>query len=316
MGKHKSALQESLQLFQHGDYIGQSRREAKKDGSNVWKVFHSDTFYEYVGTFARVLQFARQEFQIHQVKDLTPEHISAFIRSLNDRDLANSTIQKYVATINKADAIAKHIGWRPAEANPLVRAEPKGPRLSSTPEPYTPQEADAILANLLDVRDRRFAALVQVQRGAGLRVREACALTVKAVSPDGTMLFLSKPDKTKKGRPRIVPIVDEKTQQVLKRWRKVAVMSRHTRLFVSRTNDIDGLVRDYQKGIKWVTDQLGIDHSKTHDLRKLFAQERLEYYQNNGLSTKEALQQLSSDLGHGRSRMEHGLLLSYLPQDE
>ncbi len=314
--KIKSPLQQSLQLFKHGDAIGESRVTAKLDGTINRKIFHSTTFKEYVGNFTRLLEFTRREFHVHLVKDLTPEHVSAFFQSLNSRNLADSTIKKYEAVIQKADVIAKHIGWRPVDAQALIRPEPKGPRIRSEPTPYTGEEIEKIIKRLSGLRDRRFAAIAQLQRGAGLRVSEACGLTVFSVQPDGSQLNLTSKDQTKKGRPRAVSIFEPKTQEVLRNWRSTAVNSNRQRLFVTNAKHIPALVREYEKAVQWAAEQEGILHTKTHDIRRTFARERLDEYLAKGMTKKEAFQQLSADLGHGRSRMERGLLASYLAFDE
>jgi len=316
MGKNKSPLQQSLLLFKNGDAIGQSRVPAKDDGTIAWKVFHSTTFHNYVGNFAHLLEFVRDELNVRQVKDLTPDHVSAFFRSLNDRGLADSTIQKYMATINKGDAIARHIGWRPVEAPPLVRPEPKGPRLVDKPTPYSCEEADRIINVLDGLKDQRFAAIAQLQRGLGLRVREACAISVRAVHPDGLDVSLSHNDRTKKGRPRTISAINAKTQSTLREWRSIALKSSRQRLFITSAKQVDKLVRDYQKAFASAAREEGISHSKTHDMRRTFVAERLEFYLSCCISRAEALKRLSEDLGHGRSRMERGLLASYLPSDE
>jgi len=316
MGKHKSSLQESLQLFKHANAIGQSRREARADGSRDWKIFHSTTFKEYVGGFARVLKYTRSEFGVQQVRDLQPEHITAFFKSLTDRNLAGSTIDKYVAVINKADAVAHKIGWRDDQVAPLVRAEPKGPRLTPAPKPYTTEEANRIVETLGNFRDRRFEAIAQIQRGAGLRVDEAICLRAIAISPDGSKLTLEAADGTKKGRPREVLVRDDKTRQTLIQWRNAAETSGRARLFIKTMKDSKALVRAYQRSVEGVTKEMGLDHSKTHDLRRTFVAERYEQYLADGMSRSEVLAQLSADLGHGRSRMERGLLASYLASFE
>ncbi|MAT45195.1 MAG: hypothetical protein CL609_22940 [Anaerolineaceae bacterium] len=312
MGKKKSPLQQSLILFKKGDAIGESRQLAKQDGSISWKIFHSTTFQEYVGNFARVLKYVRTEFNIENAKDVKQEHIIAFFNSLNERGLSQSTIQKYQAVISKADLLAKKAGWRQEKDLSWVKDEPKGPKLRENPKPYTSEEATAIIAELKKFRDQRFYTIAQIQRGAGLRVIEAICLRVVAINQNGDLLNLEAADGTKKGRPREVFVFDQQTKEVSTKWRNVAKTSGRKRLFINSLKDKNALTRAYQRALKKVTEKLNIDHSKTHDLRRTFAKERLTYYIERGYSKEHALSKLSEDLGHGRSRMERGLLASYL----
>lgn len=316
MSKNKSPLHQSLTLFKHGDFIGESRYQAKQDGSVEYQIFHSNTFQSYVRDFSRVLKYARENFGIRQVRNLTPEHIRAFIVSLYERGLAPSTIQKYVAAIRKADAIAKKIGWRDTNAPDLIRPEPQGPKIGSVPQPYSSKDVDKMIKTLNQFRDKRFSAMAQIQKGAGLRVSEAASLTVAAVSEDGKILSLSATDGTKKGRPRMVSVTNPATQRILAEWRTTAIASGRNRLFVQRAKHTMRLVRAYQHAVQLAANELALGHTKTHDIRRTFAVERYREYLAQNVGKKDALARLSEDLGHGRSRMERGLLASYLPPDD
>ena len=61
--------------------------------------------------------------------------------------------------------------------------------------------------------------------------------------------------------------------------------------------------------------KLQIEHTKTHDLRRTYANEVLLLLRERGMSDEEALEKISELLGHGRSRMEKGLLGSYIRLD-
>jgi site-specific recombinase XerD len=316
VGKNKSPFHQALWLFEHGNFIGESRHQAKLDGSAEYKFFHSTTFRSSVGILSRKLEFVREKYGVRQFRDLTPEHVRAFIASLHERGLAPSTIQKYISVIQKADTIAKRIGWRDADAPPLLQLEPKGPKIGSVPRPYSSSEVNEIIQIVNSLRDRRFPAMAQIQRYAGLRVSEVAHLTVSAVSHDGAKLSLTARDGTKKGRPRVIHVTDPPTQKMLAEWRQTAIVSGRARLFIQRASHAMRLVRAYQRAVQQAAEKLSLGHSKTHDIRRTFAVERYREYIEQNLSKTEALARLSEDLGHGRSRMERGLLASYLPPDD
>jgi len=302
VSKNKSPIQQSTLLFKYGDAIGESSEVAKLDGTIEWKIFQPSTLGEYVGNFARLLEFTSGQFHVHLVRDLLPDHVSAFFQNLTASGLADSTIQKYAAAIKKGDAIAKHIGWRPVEAPVLVRLEQKSPKVNSKPMPFSSEEADRIIQALEELRDRRFPAIATLQRGLGLRVREVCDLMVSDVHPDGLEVQLTGRFQAMREKTRRISALDSKTQESLREWRSNAVLSQRQRLFILNAKQSATLARDYQKAVQWASEKEQLPELKTRDLRKTFILERLDYYLASGISKAEALKRVSTEIGHGQSK--------------
>jgi integrase len=313
-----SPANQSHRLFEHANRIGQSRHKAKLNGTARSKFFNPATLDDYKKNFTRVLVFARQHSGLHRAADLSPTITAAFIRSLHERGYAPTTIDKYEAVINKADAAMRECGWKAKDAPPLLPNEPRAPKEQPDPVPFTSLEADRVLAQLAELRDPCFWQMGILQRHAGLRVREAVMLRAEAISEEGDRLRLERGDGTKGGRPREVIVFNPVAQELLRDLRATALKRGKRRVFVESDSEkrIKALIRAHQRALQLVTQELAIDHSKTHDLRRTFANEVLLKLCQMGLTQSEAGRTLSKFLGHGESRMAKGLLASYIALDK
>ena len=309
-----SLANQSHRLFEHANRIGQSRQAAKRDGSAQVKVFNRETMHGYATNFTRVLKFARAEFGLRQAADLNSQMVSAFIQSLHKRGLASTTIAKYETVINKAEAVMRFCGWKPKADPRLLPPEPKAPRERPDPLPYTSAEADQILKWLSTLREIRFAQMAQLQRHAGLRVQEVVFLRTLAISEGGDSISLIRGDGQKGGRPREARVFDAGAQQLLRELRALALGHKRRRVFVESDSEkkAKALVRAYQRAIQAAANALDLGHSKTHDLRRTYANEVFLKMRALGLDDKGAARTLSTYLGHGESRMAKGLLGSYI----
>lgn len=319
MSSDRSSLaNQSHRLFEYANRIGQSRHAAKRNGTAQVKIFNRETKHSYATNFTRVLRFARQRFGLRRAADLNADMVAAFVQTLHQRGIAASTIAKYQSIINKADAVMRSCGWKPKSAPPLLPPEPKAPRERADPLPYTSDEADALIEWLSKLREVRFAQLATVQRHAGLRVQEAVMLRAQAISEGGDRISLIRGDGQKGGRPREVMVFDKDAQALLRELQLTALRRARKRIFIESdsTKKIKAFVRSYQRALQLAAEALELGHSKTHDLRRTFANEMFLRLKHMGLEDKAAGRVLSTYLGHGESRMEKGLLGSYLAMDQ
>lgn len=309
-----SLANQSHRLFEHANRIGQSRQAAKRDGTARVKLFNPDTKHGYATNFTRLLEFARLKFGLRQAADLTPEMVTAYIQSLHQQRFATTTIAKYETIVNKADAIMRANGWKPKNAPLLLPPQPKAPRERPDPLPYTSADADRLITWLGGLREVRFAQIASLQRHAGLRVQEVVLLRALAISDGGDRISLIRGDGQKGGRPRETVVFDADAQQLLCDLRTLALQHKRKRIFLESDSDkkVKALVRAYQRALQAGADALDLGHSKTHDLRRTYANEVFLKLRSLGLDDKAAARTLSTYLGHGESRMAKGLLGSYI----
>lgn len=290
-----SPFNQATRLFQHAARFGESRHAAKVKGKAGVGVYSFNTMHAYISAFGNFLKYARAEFGVRLAGELEPHMAEQYLRHCAEKDVAMGTLGKIASAVNKADAVMKHIGWRAREAPPLLAAG-AGRHGDPKPTPFTPEEARAIVERLRVGRDPRFAQLAQVQRYAGLRLREAVNLRVDAIGERGGRLTLTSGAGTKNGKPREVAVLSPDGRQFFVRLREVAVA--HSFGFVFR--DRKTLGRAYERELRRVCRELGIAHSRTHDLRSLWAGETYGCFRLMGATDRQARYEVSSMLGHGR----------------
>jgi integrase len=290
-----SPFNQATRLFQHAARFGESRHAAKVKGKADVGIYSFNTMHAYVNAFGNFLKYARSEFGIRLAGQVEPHMAEQYLRHCAEKDVAMGTLGKLASAINKADAVMKYIGWRAKDAPPLLPAG-AGRHGDPKPAPFTPVEAQAVVERLRGGRDPRFADLALVQRNAGLRLREAVNLRVAAISARGDRIRLASGDGTKNGKPREVAVFSPDGCQFFVKLREVAVA--HNDGFVFR--DRKTLGRAYERELRRVCRELGIAHSRTHDLRSLWANETYDRLKAMGATDRQARREVSDMLGHGR----------------
>lgn len=290
-----SPFNQATRLFQHAARFGESRHAAKVKGKASVGVYSFNTMHAYVNAFGNFLKHARSEFGVRLAGEVEPHMAEQYLRHCAEQDMAMGTLGKIASAINKADAVMKDIGWRAREAPPLLAAG-AGRHGDLKPTPFTPDEAQAIVGRLREGRDPRFAQLAQVQRYAGLRLREAVSLRVGAISERGGRIELAAGDGTKNGKPRVVAVLSSTGRAFYRELREGSQAHSDGRVFRDRRT----LARAYERQLRRVCRELGFAHSRTHDLRSLWANETYERLMEMGAPDRQARQELSQMLGHGR----------------
>jgi integrase len=291
-----SPFNQATRLFQHAARFGESRHTAKVKGKADVGIYSFNTMHTYINAFGNFFKYARTEFGVKLAGRVEPHMAEQYLRHCAERDMAMGTIGKIASAINKADAVMKHIGWRATDAASLLPSG-AGRHGDPKPTPFTPKEAQAIVERLRESRDPRFAQLAMVQCYAGLRLREAVNLRLEAISERGDLIRLSSGDGTKNGKPRTVAVLSPDGREFFLNLREET--SSHNDGLVFR--DRKTLGRAYERELRRVCrEELNISHSRTHDLRSLWANGMYDRLRETGATDRQARQEVSRMLGHGR----------------
>lgn len=290
-----SPFNQATRLFQHAARFAESRHAAKAKGKAGVGIYSFNTMHAYINAFGNFLKYARSEFGVRLAGQVEPHMAEQYLRHCAEKDVAMGTLGKIASAINKADAVMKDIGWRAREAPPLLTAG-AGRHGDPKPTPFTPEEAQAIVERLRLGCDPRFAQLAMVQRYAGLRLREAVSLRVGAISERGGRIELAAGDGTKNGKPRVVAVLSLPGREFFQALREGSQAHPDGRVFRDRRT----LARAYERELRRACRALGIAHSRTHDLRSLWANETHERLMEMGATERQARQEVSQMLGHGR----------------
>jgi integrase len=307
-----SPFNQATRLFQHAARFGESRHAAKVKGKADVGIYSFNTMHAYINAFGIFLKYARSEFGVRLAGQVEPHMAEQYLRHRAEQDMAMGTLGKIESAINKADAVMKNIGWRDKEAPPLL-AVGAGRHGDPKPTPFAPEEAQAIVERLRAGRDPRYAQLAQVQRYAGLRLREAVSLRVDAISERGGRITLAAGDGTKNGKPRVVAVLSSQGREFFRELREVSQAHPDGRVFRDRRT----LGRAYERELRRVCRELGIAHSRTHDLRSLWAHETYDRLKEMGATDRQARQEVSQMLGHGRlAVLRHYLMARSTPHED
>ena len=280
----------------------------------------TQTAEDYTRNFLHIIQTIQSKFtDIKRISDLKTENFAWYqMDAYINRGNLESTIDKNRAIIRKFEKIAIRMKWKdPSTPAAWLPESPVGSlKRSESSYPLDDDEVIALLDYLRHMKNKRWYLMAAMQICFGLRRKEVCSLRSNSINYKTCTLHLTAADKTKGGRPRSVTSHDDIAPDILKEVKKYITGT--PLVFAESNNDAaDLLYKDYADIIRQSYKTLGIDHTKTHDLRRTFAKRQLTWYIiTEGKTDVEALAAVSQDLGHGDVRMAKGLINKYITAPE
>lgn len=275
----------------------------------------TQTASDYGKVFLRILTRIYDHFSISHISDLATEHFAwyqfeAFVNFEN----SETVMKKNQAIIRKYEKIALQMKWKNPISPDWMPESPVGSqKRTEICYPLEDDEAEALLSYLYESNDLWYK-MAAMQICFGLRLKEVCYLKKSSVDIQNCQLTLSALDKTKGGRPRIVKSHHPLAISLLS---DIMMLNKDGTMVFAESNGIaEENYTKFPKVIKSVYKDLGIEHTKTHDLRRTFAKKQLDYYLDQGYSIDDALSAVSQDLGHGDIRMRKGLINKYVPSSD
>ena len=245
--------------------------------------------------------FQANNIQIKQVEHIKSKHIEGYIAYRQIQNIGKRTLHNEMSAIRKtlAQAGRDKLAYSERLSNKSLNihnASRQGTKTAITNEQYHDVVNTAIEKNLLGI-----AAGLQVARYLGLRGEEV----VQSIQSLKTWQKAINQGKetvtvvygTKGGRPRQTRIINhEKVKQVIDYAISIA-NQQHGKL-IDKPN-----LKQAMTYWRNHTTALGLTGKiSPHSLRYAYAQDGLQYYQEQDYSEKEALALVSMDLGHGDGR--------------
>ena len=273
----------------------QSRAAAKRNGTAGKKIFSFSTRHEYQRVCARFARWAEDKYKIKWLRDLKPEHAEVYISHLRQQGRSPDYVSKVISAIRKLNTAMNEMGWYSPDA-PRLLVEECGRHSDPKPVPYTPEEAEQLIAELYR-RDPQYGQLAQLQHVTGLRREEAVHLQAGCIADDGNAVMLQGPGThTKGGRERQIPI-DEENCEFMRQLRQQALSHPDRHVFVHRKT----LGRAYDNARYAANKRLGIESRGTHGFRKSFAAGLYRGRLDEGTSDADARREVAEALGHRRT---------------
>lgn len=227
--------------------------------------------------------FATQK--INNINQIKPEHVTAFIHDLCDRDYAKNTIQGYAAALNKyavvLDKACPNKEFRTESWNNAISECKESIQNAISKDTDTRAYADpqAIVSAL---SDERLQLCASMQLDHGLRIADATKIDVKNLSAEG---ILTVPN-SKNGQTLTIQLSPENAQKI--------------RDLADDNGKINIQQSVYRSALEKACISTGQTFSGTHGLRHNYAQDRMNDLVDQGKDYHAALQIVSDEMGHHR----------------
>lgn len=285
MSKHGGPAYQVTQVLKQGFMPGTSREADKQKGLTDGRIYSIRTMRTYVRDNTRFFKWARDRYQVRDIRNLTPAMARAYLNHLADNECSGGYLGRVKAAIGKLSVILTGQRWDLG----------RGWHSDRRPErAYSREDGQRIVQDLRGhARDPQIQDVVQIQLAGGLRIREAVQLRAQDLDPERCIIRLQR--GTKGGRPRSVR-VHPRYRPLLARLKDRAARRRDGHLFAGRGS----LAQRTRRAVRESCNRLGSECFGTHGFRKTFAQGRYKSYRAQGLTDTEARQSLARDLGHGR----------------
>jgi integrase len=261
--------------------------------------------------FAR---FVRQHWsEVQRLEEVRPEMATALIAAQEQAGNSGGYIGRVMASLRKLDTACRQAGIFHPDAPPLLpyqdQGGPGGHHATPKPIPYTPEQAQAIIAWVAE-RDPDIARLLNLMWVAGLRVTEAVYLRADDIDLDWGEIHLNmvgNPNRTKGGRPRTVQYAPE--HQAFMHSLKQGKHQPDGHLFAARRSLPDRA----RARVRQACRALELPCLGTHGFRKAFSVAQYRQARQEGASDRQALLHTSHQLGHNRIAVTYQ---SYVPPQE
>lgn len=247
-------------------------------------------------------EFLKKEYGIKLVKDIKQEHVEAYLKSKIDSGCTPTTVKGYAQSVKKLGecCLAQYgqktkIDWKADPQIYQIKYNDKGDSALMRTLKMEEKDYQSVIKNSRDCQSKEC---LQVCHAFGLRVEEVVSIKAKDVKEDSLIVSNAKGGRVRE----LIADTPEKRSMLEKMQDKTTYLGKEGRLWGINKGSVNSYLN---KNLK----RLGItkyDDCKTgvHSIRKNFATREYERYRAEGLSHQEAWGIVSSELGHGKDRME------------
>ena len=233
----------------------------------------------------------KNNLNVNLVKEIKAEYIQGFLEGAKERRCTQNTINSYANSLFKIQNTLNstynlNLKWREEIVIPQV--EKKSSSTRGVDSVINREDYNKIL-NYAEENESQSGLALQMQNWLGVRVEEIARIKKEFINlKEKTITFKN----TKGGKKLIRDIPEDKIDFV----KSVIEHNFHQdRLF-----SVEG--KSINKYLNRVQDQLGLERHSNHDIRRLIAQEKYDFFRENGMSIKEAANETGKWLNHGDDR--------------
>ena len=267
----------------------QSKRQAmdanRADGAKTSHDVHSmtpvgwETYKTYLSACVPLAVVAKQE-GVGDIYRLTPQMVSDYLTKVVDNGVTYSTFQKNCSAIEKfCECINAHSDNR-QDFHAIIDDFRQSAKEALPASDYTTRAYENPAEIIANLPTENMQITAELQYTCGLRVSDACYINQKMWGGENLTVH------SKNGQ----YITVHPSQALAERI--TAVLSADGRFAVNRN------AYDYR--LEQACKACGVEYNGTHGFRHNFAQERMVYWTDKGLSYHQALQHVSEEMGHHR----------------
>lgn len=273
---------------------GMDKHSMKSDGiKNDGKIFSYADRKNLIDLACNFANFMKENYKdIRMVKEVRTDHIQSFFNQ-KANECSNATLLQYQSKFNKLEKVVNNtyninVKYRGYQL-PLAEENTKIRNTSMSQEDFKKLE------NAFNNSKSYAKIAIQLTARAGLRVSECTKLQGRDINLEKGIIHV---EDGKGKRDRDVPIRKDDRQyfsdlksNIGNRERVCPVQSDSINKAIDRVMKNEGIRNKY-------TD------TNIHCIRKMYAQREYDRYRSKGMEIKQALQEVSIILGHGKDRLE------------
>lgn len=290
----KNLKHQFLHAIEDNFQEGMDKHSMKSDGiTNDGKIFSYADRKNLIDLACNFANFMKENYKdIRMVKEVRTDHIQLFFNQ-KANECSNATLLQYQSKFNKLDKVVNNtyninVKYRGYQL-PLAEENTKIRNTSMSQEDF--KKLENAFSN-----SKSYAKIaIQLTARAGLRVSECTKLQGRDINLEKGIIHV---EDGKGKRDRDVPIMKEDKQyfsdlkaNIEDKERVCPVQSDSINKAIDRAMKNEGIRNKY-------TD------TSIHCIRKMFAQREYDRYRAEGMEIRQALQEVSVVLGHGKDRLE------------
>lgn len=273
---------------------GMDKYADKKENREMNNKIYSYTELHNLKDFGKNLSnfFKENNIQIRNVKDIKAEHLQTFL-NIKAETCTQKTIDTYKSYINKLAEVLNTTyksctcDFRNTVVTPVAQMKASTDR--GVGAVISRDDLNKIVNYAAENRCKSGDAII-LQSILGVRVEELVQIKISNIDLNNNTIFL---DNCKGGKD-LIRAFPSSVKNIIKENME---NSKTNKLFDIKSSTIN-------RYLNRVEDRLGIDRHSTHDIRRLVAQEKYDYYRKEGYSKEEALKITSKWLNHVGPRQQ------------
>lgn len=280
-------MQSINKCFNPGDSKRSDRANPLVDSHT--KIYSYAARKELITTAFDFAKFLKQEYQVKNLKEITPDMSQAFLdKKAATDECKHITIKQYQSRLNKLEKVCSNHVRGPLNFMKGVRA-PEYADKSKKRDIVLHKNEYKMLCSIPTKSKAQIGLKLAYQFG----LRESELVKLKPFDIKSNVLRIVD---SKGGKTREVPIVTKEQKKVLQEFKKEC------------SNGLQMRTGSISKWMNRASKKLGLERinqsdSKIHAARKAYSQREYLRLRQEGKTHKEAWGEVSENLGHGRDRM-------------